>query len=188
MKSTIIRSFELSKKIFLTRPTGWIQFGIVFAVALVFIWMPQREPIDWNLNLMGFWSNIPKTYIDNPNFVYPPWGLILLLPYYLIQAAGARILSVLTIGWLTYKREWPLLLFFAVVLSPYFLVTMAKSNMDILVIVFPVLLWEFSKGRRWEIIGRGICSFHDAAQTAVHHHPISLPPVDEPHRMEEDAV
>ncbi len=156
MKSTLIRSIELTRNIFLTTPTRWIQFAIVSAVAMIFVWMPQRTPIDWDLNLTGFWSNIPQTYLENPNFVYPPWGLILLLPYYLIRAAGARVLSVITIGWLTHNRKWPLLLFFAIVLSPYFLVTMAKSNMDILVIVFPILLWEFSAGKRWEIYARGI--------------------------------
>ena len=144
------------KHVFLTTPDTLIQFLIILVAGLLFIWMPQRYPIDWYLNTRGFWSNFPQTYIDNQNFVYPPWGLILLLPYYFIQAAGARVLSVLTIGWLTHARKWPFSLFFAIILSPYFFRSMVKSNMDILVVVFPILIWEYSHGKRWESIARGI--------------------------------
>lgn len=133
-----------------------MQFLIILLVGVIFIWIPQKPLIDWDLYTKGFWSNIPQTYLSNRNFVSPPWGLILLLPYYLIHASGSRVLSVITIGWLAYKREWPFLHFFLVVLSPYFMVTMGKSNMDILVIILPVLLWEYSKGKKLEIIARGI--------------------------------
>jgi hypothetical protein len=60
------------------------------------------------------------------------------------------------IGWLAYKREWSLTNFFFIVLSPYFMVTMTKSNMDILVMVLPVLLWETAQGKQWEIPIRGL--------------------------------
>jgi len=63
--------------------------------------------------------------------------------------------SVLVIGWLSYQRSWSLSRFFAIVLSPFFLVTMSKSNLDILVLVFPILLWEIAQGTRWQTIGRG---------------------------------
>lgn len=133
-----------------------MQFLIILAVGLAFIWMPQNPPCDWNLNTDGFWDDIPHTYLNNPSFVYPPWGLILMLPYYLMRAAGSRVISVWVIGWLAYKREWPLTNFFFIALSPYFMVTMTKSNIDILVIVLPILLWETAQGKRWEIPIRGL--------------------------------
>jgi hypothetical protein len=156
MNKIIKRTFTLFRTIFLTPPDSLIQILIILLMSLFYIWMPQKLPIDWDLNTKGFWSNIPQTYMINRNFVYPPWGLILMLPYYLIHAVGARVLSAMLIGWLTHLRKWPLSYFFAIVLSPYFLLTMARSDMDILVIVFPVLLWEIAKGKRWESIARGI--------------------------------
>jgi hypothetical protein len=117
--------------------------------------MPKMYPIDWDLNTIGFWSNFPNTYV-NPNFVYPPWGLILMAPYQLMQAEGARFFSVLVIGWLVHQQKWPLSKFFAVVLSPYFIVAMLKSNMDILVLVLPILLWRRVEGTRWQNIGWGL--------------------------------
>ena len=156
MKPLISRTFVIFTNIFLTTPSTLKQYLIILVVSFLFIWMPQKPPIDWDLNTTGFWSNIPQTYSNNPNIVYPPWGLILLLPYYLIQAAGSRMLSVMTLGWLTHTRKWSLSIFFALVFSPFFFRTMAKSNMDILVIVFPILIWEYSKGKRWENIARGI--------------------------------
>ena len=156
MERTSNMHFTVFKRILLQTQYNRMQFVIILVVSLVFIGMPQVPPIDWDLYTKGFWSNIPQTYLNNGNLVSPPWGLILLLPYYLMRPAGARVLSVLTIGWLTYKREWPFFRFFAVVLSPYFVLTMAKSNMDILVIVFPILLWEASKGRPWAVVARGL--------------------------------
>jgi hypothetical protein len=150
------RAGRLFTQMFFTPPENRIQFIIIIIVGLLFIWMPQKPPIDWNLNTNGFWSNLPHTYQLNPNFVYPPWGLFLLVPYFLMSASGARILSVLIIGWLVQNRKWPMYYFFAIVLSPYFMVTMAKSNMDILVIVLPILIWEYSKGKKFEVIARGI--------------------------------
>lgn len=130
--------------------------GLIGLVAILYIWMPQSYPIDWYLNTHGFWSDIPHTYLSNRNFVYPPWGLILLVPYYLIQAYGARVLSVMTIGLLAYKRAWPFKNFFMVVLGPYFLVTMNKSAMDILAIVLPLVLWEYLENKKFGAVGRGL--------------------------------
>jgi hypothetical protein len=79
-----------------------------------------------------------------------------MVPYYLMRATGARFFSVLVIGWLSYRRTWSLAMFFAIALCPFFLVTMSKSNMDILVLVFPVLLWEAVLGTRWQTVGRGL--------------------------------
>jgi hypothetical protein len=79
-----------------------------------------------------------------------------MLPYYFMRAEGARVFSVLVVGWLSYQRSWSLSKFLAILLSPFFLVTMSKSNLDILVLVFPILLWEISQGTSWQTIVRGI--------------------------------
>jgi len=156
LKKQLIKTFTELKIIFLSSRISWKQFVIVLVIGLAFIWMPQQMPNDWELNTKYFWANISQTYIQHPNIVYPPWGLILLLPYYIIHAVGARVLSVFTMGWFIYKRRLPLLYFLFLVFSPYFLWTMLKSNVDILVIVLPILLWEYSEGKRWKNIIRGI--------------------------------
>ena len=156
MKKFYINILTLIRQIFFSSFYNWQQLILIFFVGLAFIWLPQQQPNDWELNTKYFWSNFPQTYLNNPNLVYPPWGLILLGPYYLIQASGARVLSVFTIGWFTYKRRFPFFYFLILVFSPYFLWAMVKSNVDILVIILPILLWEYSKGKRWENILRGI--------------------------------
>lgn len=143
-------------KLFLAAPNSGAQQFIILLVAVLFIWMPQRPPIDWDLYTRGFWSDLPQTYLNNPYAIAPPWGLLLLLPYYLMGAAGSRALSVLVVGWLTYVRQWPLWRFFVVIFSPYFLLTMAKSNLDMFVLVLPVLMWERAAGRKWEGFARGL--------------------------------
>lgn len=152
------KSFPLSKEvvnIFSTPITSLYQWGIIIFVGFAFIYMPQHHPIDWDLNTNGFWSEGLRMY-QNPNRVYPPWGLILMVPYYLIRAEGARFFSVIVIGWLVQKRGWSLLKFFTIVLGPYFLVTMTKSNMDIFVLVLPMLLWESVEDTNWQTLGRGL--------------------------------
>ena len=142
--------------IFGTRSYRRIHWLFIALIAMCFIAMPQQPPVDWYLNTHGFWDDIPRTYLNNPNFVYPPWGLVLLLPYLLIGAAGSRVMSVLAVGWLAYRSRWPLWAFLAAVLSPYFFVTMATSNMDVLVTVLPILFWQTAQGKRWEIPVRGL--------------------------------
>ena len=146
---------KLYKRIFLSPITSRLQGGIILLVAFLFIFHPQSPPIDWDLNVKDLWVDGLNMY-DNPNRVYPPWGLILLVPYYLLRAEGSRIASVLVIGWLSQSRGWSLSRFLAMVLCPYFLVTLAKSNMDILVFVFPVLLWEHVETTPWQSVGRGL--------------------------------
>jgi len=131
------------------------QFGVILFLAVMYIFIPQISPVDWDLNTNNFWAAGLNVYAD-PSKVYPPWGLILMAPYFLMRAEGARVFSVLAIGWLSYRRSWSLSKFFAITLSPFFLVTMAKSNMDILVLVLPILLWETVQGTKWQTVGRGI--------------------------------
>lgn len=148
------RAFEL---IFGSKRFGWIQWVFIILVALAFIGMPQKpQGTDWDLNTSGFWDDIPRTYLNNENFVYPPWGIILMWPYFWVGAGGARVLSVLTIGWLVHRRGWPLSSFLAVILSPYFLLAMSISNIDVLVMVLPILLWEFGEGKKGQNVLRGL--------------------------------
>lgn len=143
------------KQLFITPIASRQQFGVILTLATLYLFIPQMSPVDWDLNTKDFWAAGLNVYAD-PSKVYPPWGLILMVPYYLMRAEGARLFSVLVIGWLSYRRRWSLAMFFAIVLSPFFLVTMSKSNMDILVLVFPVLLWETVQGTRWQTVGRGL--------------------------------
>lgn len=142
------------RELFTTPISTGRHWGVILFIASLYIFIPQMQPIDWQLNTENFWSAGLNAYSD-PSKVYPPWGLILMVPYYLMQAEGARVLSVLVIGWLSYHRQWSLSKFLAIMLSPFFLVTMSKSNMDILVLVLPIVLWESALGSKWQTVGRG---------------------------------
>ena len=147
--------FQHIKELFTTPIASRQQWGVIIFVASLAVFMPQISPVDWDLYTKDFWAVGLDVY-SNPDQVYPPWGLILMVPYYLMRAEGARLFSVLVIGWLSYRRRWSLSKFLAIVLCPFFLVTMSKSNMDILVLVFPILLWESVQGTRWQALGRGL--------------------------------
>jgi hypothetical protein len=131
------------------------QIGVILFLAFLYLFLPQRPPIDWDLYNENFWSAGWHAY-DNQTIVSPPWAFILMMPYYLMRAEGARAFSVLVIGWLAKRRSWSLSIFLAIILSPFFLVTMSKSNMDILVLVLPILLWESAQGTKWQTVGRGL--------------------------------
>jgi hypothetical protein len=143
------------KELLFTPIDNYRKYFIVFLIAVVFIFMFPGIPNDWELNTAGFWSDVLHTY-KNPNFVYPPWGLILMLPYKFMRAEGARFFSVLVVGWLAIRHKWSLSKFFAIVLSPFFLFTMMKSNMDIFVFVLPILLWDAAAGTILQNIGWGM--------------------------------
>jgi hypothetical protein len=55
------------------------------------------------------------------------------------------VLAGLVIGWLVYKQKWPLSLFFAIVISPFFVFSALFSNIDVLVTVLPILLWHMAE-------------------------------------------
>lgn len=130
------------------------QWYIVLLVAIAFIFAPQFNYNDWERNTEGLFRGL-HVY-DNPNAVYPPWSIVLLWPYYFLTAAGSRIASVLAVGWLTARCRWSLVQFLAIVLSPFFIWTMLLSNMDLLVLLLPVVMWEAVRGTRWQMIGQGI--------------------------------
>jgi hypothetical protein len=142
------------RELFTTPISGARQWGVILFLAFLYIFIPQMQPVDWQLNTENLWSAGLNVYID-PSKVYPPWGLILMAPYYLMRAEGARVFSVLVIGWSSYRHNWSLSRFLAIVLSPFFLVTMSKSNMDILALVLPIVLWETVQGTKWQTVGRG---------------------------------
>ena len=103
MRTRSARSWVL--QMFRAAPSSRMQLLVVLLVSTLFLWMPQSSPTDWVLYTRGFWDNFPQTYLRNRNLVAPPWGLILLLPYYLMQAGGARVLSVLAIAWLLTRKS-----------------------------------------------------------------------------------
>ena len=141
-------------RILFTHPvsSGW-HWGVIILVAMAFIFTPQFDYNDWERNTDGLWDGLDV--YDNPNAVYPPWGLILLVPYYFLTSPGSRVASVLVVGWLTARCGWPLSRFFAIVLSPFFIWTMLMSNIDLLALLFPVVLWEAVRNSRWKWAGRG---------------------------------
>jgi len=141
--------------LFSTRITTPYQIALVFLVASLFIFLPMGDPVDWKLNTAEFWRDFPNTY-QNPYTVYPPWALILLLPYKWMHPEGVRFFSVLVGGWLVHQQKWPLFTFFAILLSPYYLLTIGAANADILVYVLPVLLWRSVENSRWKHLLRGI--------------------------------
>ena len=152
LQSTVL----LMKNLFLTPVSDQRQKLLILLVAVLFIFMPaQPTGNDWQINTEGLWDDLLHTY-DNPDRVYPPWGLILLIPFYLMHIGGVRFLSVLVIGWLVKRRNWTIAIFFTIVFSPYFLNTMYLVNMDIFVLVFPILLWEFCEDKKWAWVGRGL--------------------------------
>lgn len=143
------------RALFLEPIAAYTQWAFVLVTALAFIFMPQLPPpSDWERNTADLARGL--SIYANPSYVYPPWAIILLWPYRLMTATGSRILSVLTIGWLASRRRWSLREFFVIVISPFFLWTMTLSNADILVMVFPIILWEAVEGTRFQGVGRGM--------------------------------
>jgi len=133
----------------ISSPRHW---SVIAVIALAFIFAPQFDYNDWVRNTEGLWRGL-QIY-DNPNAVYPPWGLILLWPYYLLGAAGSRVASVLVVGWLAARCRWSLARFLTIILSPFFVWTMLLSNIDLLALLLPVVLWESAQGTRWQTAGQ----------------------------------
>lgn len=150
-RPAIVRDFNA---LFTTPIDSRRHWGIIAVVALTFILTPQLTPNDWARNTAGLTNGL-GIYRD-PGYVYPPWGLILLWSYYLMTAVGARVASVLAVGWLAQSRGWSLARFGAIIAGPFFIWTMVLSNVDVLALLLPVVLWESVEGKRWEWLGRGV--------------------------------
>lgn len=148
---SIFRSF---KELISTPIDSFRHWGVIIVIALMFAFIPQvRPPNDWERNALGLLQGL-SIYQDS-NAVYPPWALILLWPYYFMTAAGSRIASVFVIGWLSAQQKWTLLHFGMIIAYPYFLWTMAMSNLDVLALVLPIVLWESAAGKAWQWLGMG---------------------------------
>jgi hypothetical protein len=130
------------------------QWGLILVITIMFAFAPQVSPNDWELNTNDLHAG--TSIYENPSYVYPPWALILLWPYRLMTAAGSRVLSGLVVAWLTYRRGWSLSQFIVIILSPFFVFSMLFSNVDILALLFPVLLWESVQNLRWKPLIRGL--------------------------------
>lgn len=87
--------------LFTTPINTWQHLSLIGFTVLFFIRIIQFPISDWLLNTAGLWEDGLRIYELDPNRVYPPWGLILLLPYYLMNATGSRIASVLVVAWLS---------------------------------------------------------------------------------------
>lgn len=125
-------------------------WGLILLIALTFIAVPQFDYNDWERNTEGLFDGLH--IYDNPNAVYPPWSLVLFWPYYVLTSPGSRIASVLVVGWLAARQRWTVAAFLSIVFSPFFIWTMVLSNIDVLALLLPILLWESARGTRWQPI------------------------------------
>ena len=121
------------RAIFGAQVASYKQWVVIGVVALLFVFMPQLPNNDWQRNA----ADIPRglALYQDPAYVYPPWALLLFFPYYLLTAAGARVVTVLVIGLLAQRRGWSLGQFLAIMLAPLFLWTMVLSSADVLVLL-----------------------------------------------------
>jgi hypothetical protein len=122
-----------------------IAFVVLMAVVVVF--MPQVPPGDWYLNAEPLTTGLG--IYANPNYVYPPWSLILLWPYYFLHVAGTRILFVLIAAFLAHRRGWPLSRFLLILLCPIFLYSLGYTNIDLIVLTLPIILWDYAAEKKW---------------------------------------
>ncbi|MCU0497542.1 MAG: glycosyltransferase 87 family protein [Anaerolineae bacterium] len=132
----------------LTRPLKTPrQFGVVLVILLALGLAPSVTPTDWELNTADLGRGL--AIYENPSYVYPPWALILLLPYQAIGVVGAKIASGAVVAALAWRRRWTLGQLLAVIVSPFFVFAIMFSNLDLLVLTLPILLWEWAADRRW---------------------------------------
>lgn len=145
-------------RVLFTTPVSTPQhWGIIVLVAVAFIFAPQFDYNDWERNTDGLRDGL--AIYDNENAVYPPWGLVLLWPYYFLTSPGSRVASVLVVGWLASRCRWSLDRFFTIVLSPFFIWTMLLSNIDLLALLLPLILWEAAcdaRSPRRRLVWRGV--------------------------------
>lgn len=132
-------------------PRHW---GIILVAALAFVFLKPAEYSDWELNTGPLRDGLAA--YQHESAVYPPWDLILLWPYYFMTGPGSRVASVLVVGWLAARCRWSLLRFFAIVLAPPFIWTVRLYNLDVLVLLLPILLWEAAEGSRRQSLGRSL--------------------------------
>ena len=78
-------------------------WGLVIVIAFGVIFTPDIvNPNDWELNTTNLTDGL--SIYENEDYVYPPWSLVLLWPYSLMTAEGARMTAVVVIAWMSYLR------------------------------------------------------------------------------------
>lgn len=134
------------------------QWLIILLIAICYmVFMPvQPSCNDWQLNTTGIWKENYLQIYNDANRVYPPWGVLLLLPLFFMRIEGMRFFSVLIIAWLVKQKKWSLFQFLNITLSPYFIYTMYLVNMDIFTTILPILIWEAVEKEKFQIYGRSI--------------------------------
>jgi hypothetical protein len=120
---------------------------LVFMLIVMIIFAFPSESVDWALNAEPIQNGL--SVYENPNYVYPPWSLLLFWPYYLLHGIGTRIAYVLVAAFLVYRLKWSLSDFLAIALSPSFLFSVNLTNSDLFVLSLPILLWHYVSPRKW---------------------------------------
>ena len=125
------------------------QWLLVVLVSLLFIFAPVIGD-DWLLNTTGLENGL-DLYRANPDYVYPPWALILLWPYRWLGAAVTRVLiGLFTAVWVSWTGQ-SLSRYFAITFSAYFVFTLGFTNIDLFVTVLPIFLWYLDARPPWDI-------------------------------------
>ena len=129
-------------------------WGVILIIAVAVMFTPRMvTPDDWELS--GAWLNEGvMIYQNHPDYLYPPWSLILFWPYAIAHTAGARFAFVMILGWLAYRCRWSLSQFFSIIFSPFFIFTIIFANVDLFCAVLPVLLLEWVSRPGWSAWSR----------------------------------
>lgn len=130
------------KQIFSLPVTSSFGLVLIGLIGVLLYFAPQVSPNDWEINTSQLFNGL-SIYTDG-EFLYPPWSLLLLWPYRLIQSYGARLFALLVAAWLASTRGWSLGRFLSIVFNALFFYAIMFSNLDMLVLTLPVLLWEQS--------------------------------------------
>lgn len=114
---------------------------IILVIAVAFIFVPNVvDPNDYELNVEPL--VMLNAVYDNPAYVYPPQALTLMSPFLLVNEAIIRVLTVLMVAWYGYSRMWTLMSFLVAVLNPIFVFAMLFANLDLFIVLLPVLLFK----------------------------------------------
>jgi hypothetical protein len=130
------------------QPIGNLRsLGFVLITAIVVVFMLEVPPGDWYLNAQPITTGL--AIYENPNYVYPPWSLLLFWPYYLLHVQGTRIAFVLILAFLAHRSGWSLGRFMAIIFCPIFLYSVGYTNIDLLVLTLPLVLWDTVREKSW---------------------------------------
>lgn len=143
-----------AESLFLSPIQSGPQWVLVGLVSLLFIFAPVIGD-DWLLNTTGLEHGL-DLYQANPDYVYPPWALVLLWPYRWLGAAATRVLVGLFTAFWVYWTGQSLSRFFAIVVSAYFVFTLGFTNIDLFVTVLPIFLWYVGDRPPWDIPARAL--------------------------------